>query len=749
MRLIVCGLVLTVFVFPCWGATIIVDQNGSGDFNNIQDAIDYSYDDDTVIVTPGVYLEDIFFNGRAITLTSEDPNDPNTVEATIINGTVTFDFGEREDSILRGFTVATRPEFAIGAGNYPAIYGNTVVWDDYYTGDTNSNIYGYDLVTKQEFAICTATGNQQYPAIYGNTVVWEDNRNGDIYGYNLVTKQEFPICTATGTQGSPAIYGNTVVWADARSGSSNSNIYGYDLVAKQEFPICTATGNQTNAAIYGNTVVWADARSGTTNPDIYGYDLVTKQEFPICTATGYQSSPDIYGNTVVWGDLRNGNYDIYGYDLVTKQEFPICTATSNQFNAAIYGNTVVWQDYRSGSQNPGIYGCDLVTKHEFAICTVVGNQQNPAIYGNTVVWMDKRDGSFVIYNTQINIPRVIGYGVVCYDSFPTLVQNRLVRFQTALECYANAMPRVQGNVFLNNATAIKDCNGTISGNYFEDDSNALQHCSGTIADNTISGATIGLANSIGTITGNVVVQGQTGMSGCSGQIQGNAVSLNKNGFISCNATFLNNIVTANSKGFQSCGGTISNNTITGNKEHGLYQNSATVKNNIIAFNQVGIYGDCSNSYNCFWGNTGGNFANGAYAKTGDFFADPRFAINGLWIGNIWQEGDYHLKSTAGRYDLNTKMWILDDVNSTCIDRGDPGDSIGYEPNPNGGRINVGNYGGSAQASKSTNGSGPELPAQCTSPVEGDLNNDCKVDCEDFAIMASHWLECNLDPPSAC
>lgn len=37
----------------------------------------------------------------------------------------------------------------------------------------------------------------------------------------------------------------------------------------------------------------------------------------------------------------------------------------------------------------------------------------------------------------------------------------------------------------------------------------------------------------------------------------------------------------------------------------------------------------------------------------------------------------------------------------------------------------------------------------TGRIPGDLNNDCKVDFADFAILASHWLECNLDPPEAC
>ena len=38
---------------------------------------------------------------------------------------------------------------------------------------------------------------------------------------------------------------------------------------------------------------------------------------------------------------------------------------------------------------------------------------------------------------------------------------------------------------------------------------------------------------------------------------------------------------------------------------------------------------------------------------------------------------------------------------------------------------------------------------CLAPVQGDLNGDCKVDFADFALFAQNWLDCNLDPPSAC
>ena len=38
---------------------------------------------------------------------------------------------------------------------------------------------------------------------------------------------------------------------------------------------------------------------------------------------------------------------------------------------------------------------------------------------------------------------------------------------------------------------------------------------------------------------------------------------------------------------------------------------------------------------------------------------------------------------------------------------------------------------------------------CTGIPAGDLNENCKVDFEDFALFTLSWLDCNLDPPEAC
>lgn len=100
-----------------------------------------------------------------------------------------------------------------------------------------------------------------------------------------------------------------------------------------------------------------------------------------------------------------------------------------------------------------------------------------------------------------------------------------------------------------------------------------------------------------------------------------------------------------------------------------------------------------------------------------------------------ENGDYHLKSQAGRWDVNEGRWTKDDVTSPCIDAGDPMNPIGYEPFPNGGIVNMGAYGGTTEASKSYFGE-----PICETTVVADINGDCKVNLSDFAIRALHWLE---------
>ena len=100
-------------------------------------------------------------------------------------------------------------------------------------------------------------------------------------------------------------------------------------------------------------------------------------------------------------------------------------------------------------------------------------------------------------------------------------------------------------------------------------------------------------------------------------------------------------------------------------------------------------------------------------------SDPLFANPGA--------GDYHLRSERGRYWPEHDIWVLDDATSPCIDGGDPAADPSGEPMPNGGVINMGAYGGTAQAGMSE------------WPIASDYNRDGKSDFQDFVIFCEEWL----------
>ena len=113
---------------------------------------------------------------------------------------------------------------------------------------------------------------------------------------------------------------------------------------------------------------------------------------------------------------------------------------------------------------------------------------------------------------------------------------------------------------------------------------------------------------------------------------------------------------------------------------------------------------------------------------GNINSDPQFADPG--------SGDFHLKSRAGRWHANSQSWVQDDVNSPCIDTGDPNSDWTAELWPHGKQINMGAFGGTAEASMSSSIAGNIA----------DLNNNDIVNLLDFALFAGRWrLEKHLLP----
>ena len=136
--------------------------------------------------------------------------------------------------------------------------------------------------------------------------------------------------------------------------------------------------------------------------------------------------------------------------------------------------------------------------------------------------------------------------------------------------------------------------------------------------------------------------------------------------------------------------TITNCTIVANHQGGISDSRPTITNCIIYYN--GLDSDVVQIDSNVTATITYTDVQGGWPGQGNIDADPLFADP--------DNGDYHLKSQAGRWDLTSQSWTADDVTSPCIDAGDTDTPIGFEPLPNGGIINMGIYGGTSQASKS-------------------------------------------------
>jgi hypothetical protein len=167
--------------------------------------------------------------------------------------------------------------------------------------------------------------------------------------------------------------------------------------------------------------------------------------------------------------------------------------------------------------------------------------------------------------------------------------------------------------------------------------------------------------------------------------------------------------------------TIANVTVVNNK-HGIQAYAGAepnISNSIFWHNSSDDLFGCQAHYCCI--ERGGE-------GQGNLSADPMFVDA--------ENGDYHLLSERGRYWPKHSVWVLDKVTSPCIDSGDPTADYSEEPRPNGARINMGAYGGTAYASLN------EAPL-----LDCDTNRDGVVDMTDYALLAENWLRCCWTVPN--
>jgi hypothetical protein len=96
----------------------------------------------------------------------------------------------------------------------------------------------------------------------------------------------------------------------------------------------------------------------------------------------------------------------------------------------------------------------------------------------------------------------------------------------------------------------------------------------------------------------------------------------------------------------------------------------------------------------------GNTLSVRYSNTKDSFPGPGNLRSDPLFANA-DAGDYRLKNQAGRWDPVAKACVKDSVTSPCVDTGDPEGAFDREPQPHGGRVDMGAYGNSPLAGCAT------------------------------------------------
>ncbi|MHC4645266.1 MAG: right-handed parallel beta-helix repeat-containing protein [Planctomycetota bacterium] len=313
---------------------------GSGpEYGTIQQAIDDCNDGDTVLVPTGTYGS-INFNGKAITVTSENPDDPCVVGATIIDAggagsAVTFADSEGPNSVLAGLTVTG------GYGTVNEVFGDFLFW--------GAGVYCY----------------QASPTISGNIITNNHGPTGagDIYGYGgaIGCLDSSPQITQNTIRDNSAfagagimVYGGSAHISGNAISNNSAEIGGGVVLLETDSPVtnCTVNGNSAQehcGGIYGSAGPILNCtitrNSAFSSAAVYGCEGVIRN----CLIADNEADEEGAGLSYCSGSISN------------------CTIADNRayWGGAVYecygvvSNCIIWgnQPYQVGDSSAPTYSC--------------------------------------------------------------------------------------------------------------------------------------------------------------------------------------------------------------------------------------------------------------------------------------------------------------------------------------------------------------------------------------------------------
>lgn len=265
-----------------------------------------------------------------------------------------------------------------------------------------SDIWGYNLKTKQNFQILQKDDLQFTSDFYQNLIIYENSnpdQSTDVFMYNLKTKKDTLVAGGPGSQGSGVTNGRVVAYID---GGACGSLKLYDIRSKTTEQIVSSTCHPIR--ISGEIIVYPVADPNGT--DVGGYDLNEEQAFDITTENNFQESANIFKSKVVWVHYISGGLGDYNSivvkDLKTEEVRTIYESTTSTLQSPSVSNRyVVWSE-SSAQHVGGVQAADLKTGEVFEV-QAQGPHQNSHtstdIWRNMAVWMSFRTGNGDIYSS--------------------------------------------------------------------------------------------------------------------------------------------------------------------------------------------------------------------------------------------------------------------------------------------------------------------------------------------------------------
>ncbi|MCF7913396.1 MAG: T9SS type A sorting domain-containing protein, partial [Candidatus Cloacimonetes bacterium] len=330
----------------CFADTINVPEDQS----TIQNGINAAVDGDTVLVQPGIYLENINFSGKNIRLTSlySTMQDTSFISGTVIDGyqagsVVTIISGENSDAVLSGFTITNGNSTTYGAGIY--IENSAPSLENLIVSNNTSNWGGAGIYCEQS----TVTVTDSW--IIGNVT---DSNGGGIKVWNSTLYLDNSLLTDNQANG----YGGGAIHVGQSDVTVNNSIFRDNLA------------NGSGGAILSDTMYLVD---------------ISDTEFCYNTASLYGGALMSFNCDIVLNRVtlhhNTGNEGGAIYDFYSDIVIQSCTIADNQAlesasaigmasgNHLVLLNTIVYD-------NPGVsWTCEVDGVILAAFCDIEDYEQ--------------------------------------------------------------------------------------------------------------------------------------------------------------------------------------------------------------------------------------------------------------------------------------------------------------------------------------------------------------------------------------